>query len=260
MDSYNPFKDIQGKVFDMEHHPISNIYVDMELLQDLRFGTLLSMLTVKDEITYIYSKLKNYNERVDNEISKYFPILNISEEDILKTMADPKEILKICTIAPFTMAYDIFISFLIAIVRHNKIVSNVNHVTLNINIGDINYPMELLNKFRDNLIRLIPSLRIAISKTKRYDVNVQEFITNDAFFLFEMHKLLSEKSQTAIAFIQNGSFFGKQVFAPIYIDSTLHKKVEDYQNILVSTEYGLNIYCEFKYIPMSLVLEENYNG
>ena len=35
MENKNPFKNIQDKVFDMEHRIINNIYVDMELLQDL---------------------------------------------------------------------------------------------------------------------------------------------------------------------------------------------------------------------------------
>lgn len=260
MDLTSRFTEIQDKVFSMEHAPVLNIYADMELLQDLKFGALLTMLSTEDEAKYLYTKLSVYNTRIDNELCKYFPALGIKEEQITERLADTAFAPIICKIAPFTEAYDIFTTFLGTALKHNQVLGDTRPVTLTINISDIVYPKRLLSAMSNNLQTMFPGIAVNFTTDKRYGVDIAEFLHNDTFFLFDVPTLLADSSATSVAFVQNGAFFGKKVFSVPYLDTTLHTEEKDYTNILVSTEYGLNIYCDFKYISPAITVKESDNG
>jgi hypothetical protein len=260
MENKNPFKNIQDKVFDMEHRIINNIYVDMELLQDLKFGALLSFVSVKEELEYIYSKLNDYNNRIDNNICEYFPALKLTEDMLVEAYSDKKRVYKICGISPFTTAYEEFLSYLTAVLRHNKASGGVKEPTISLNISDVDYPDDILNMFIEHFKPVIPRLQFNVTKYKRYTYPTLDFIKHDAFFLYELQSMLSEGSPTSLAFAQNGAFFGKKIFTPTYIDKKLHTNPDDYGKVLVSTEAGLNIYCDFKYIPNFITITGANNG
>ena len=246
---------LQDNMFNEEHGAIDQIYIDMEMFQDFKFGALLTTVSVAEEIKYIYENIKAYNARVDFEICKYFPALNRTEEDISAILKDPNMRYKLAGLSPFTEAYDIFVQLLQVMVQHNKAVSTGKAPVLNINVVDIAYPEDILDIFASNLQKIIPSLAVNVSRYPRYTLPMEEFISNNVFFILEMFNLVKDFSTSSVEFVQHGSFFGKRIFSPCYIDTTLHKDPRDYDKILVSTEYGLGIYCDFKYIPISLMME-----
>jgi len=249
------FNKLQAKMFDSEHGAINKIYVDMELLQDLKFGALLTTITVKEELSYIYSKLAEYSNRTDLNICSYFPALKKKEADISAIISNPDMKYKLAVISPFTTAYDEFIAILMSAIRHNSVVANGAIPSITLNIADMPYPIDVLDAFINNLKRLVPKLAVTVTTYPRYSMSTSTFITHDMFFLLEMHNLVKEFTPIAVEFVQNGSFFGKKLYALPYIDKTLHKDPNDYDKILVSTEYGLGIYCDFKYISSQLVTE-----
>lgn len=252
-------KPLREAMFHEEHGPINFIYADMEMFQDFKFGALLSTVTVAEEIKYIYDNLKEYNSRTDLEICKYFPALNKTEEEIEALLKDEKTAFKIAGISPFTQVYDNFVSLLLASVQHNKTVSSGRAPKVTLNIADIKYPNMILDVFMSNLEELVPSVSFKVWSYKRYDMPIKELVAHDIYFIYEMFNLVKEYSPSAVEFVQNGAFFGKKVFSPCYIDTELHKDPREYDKILVSTEYGLGLYCDFKYTPISLIMEDS-NG
>lgn len=257
MSNQNPFSTIQNQVFDMEHPPINSIYIDMEMFQDFKFGTLLTMLTIPDQLKYIYSRLDKYNDRLNNNIMEYFPALKISEESILERMSDNRFVERISVISPFTSIYDDFIKLLIAAQIHNNTIGNKKSIILNINVSDIKYPKELITRFENVINNMVKDVNISLTNFKRYDMNPNKFIHNDIFFIYEMHKVLEEDSKLTYMFAQDGLFFGKKIFAQPYVDVTLHPDKNTYDQVLVSTEVGLNMYCDFKYISATLAIGDD---
>ena len=69
------FDDVGKSYFENDTKPVTRVYVDLEYMQDLRFGALLYGLSVKQEMDYIHSRLDQYNNRYDREVCKYFPTL-----------------------------------------------------------------------------------------------------------------------------------------------------------------------------------------
>lgn len=260
VDNNNPFQTLQDDVFNLEHKPVTSIYADMELLQDLKFGALLTFVEVEEEMRYIYSQLDQYNNKVNTHMAEYFPVMGITDDDIAERMGDPEHMFKICGIAPFTAAYDDFLAFLFASIRHNKILGKQQVIDVVVNISDIKYPALLFDKFKENISVMAPGVSFRMSNHSRYTQAVLDFTKFDSFFLYEFHKLLSEGSGMAMAFAQNGSFFGKSVFTPPYIDTEMHQDSKEYDKVLVSTEYGLNIYCDFKYTSTAIPTPEVSHG
>ena len=253
--STDSFRKLQETMFHSEHGIINKIYVDMELLQDIKFGALLTTVSVKEEMEYIYSKLKEYSLRTDLEICKYFPALKLKETDISNILASKDKRYKLAVLSPFTEAYDDFIAILAMAGKHNKAIGSTSNIVVTINIHDIDYPRDVLDAFIVNLRKLVPFVTFVVTTYARYDIPYEAFVSNDLFFLLEMQMLVKEFTPISREFIQNGSFFGKKICAPPYIDKTLHKNPDEYAKVLVSTEYGLGIYCDFKYISTGLETE-----
>lgn len=254
MNNQNPFSTIQNQVFDMEHPPINSIYIDMEMFQDFKFGTLLTMLTIPDQLKYIYSRLDKYNDRLNNNIMEYFPALKISEESITNRMRDDKFIERICVTSPFTSVYTSFLKLLISAQIHNGTLGVKKPIVINVNVADIDYPKELIAEFSKTINKIVNNVNIVFTRCKRYDVPVMQFHNNDIFLLYEIHKLVEEGTRLSCDFVQEGLFFGKKIFSLPYIDTSLHSDKSTYEQVLVSTEIGLNLYCDFKYTSAELVI------
>lgn len=63
------FLSAEEMMFKSDCKPIENIYVDLEYLQDLKLGTIINTVTVKEELAYIVHNLDGYNDRYDRDTS-----------------------------------------------------------------------------------------------------------------------------------------------------------------------------------------------
>ena len=82
---------------------VSKIYVDMEILQDLRLGALLQTATVPEEIEYIQSCLPDYNNKLDLKTAEHFPVLNKTDDELDQIIKQNP--IKTALVAPWTKIY-----------------------------------------------------------------------------------------------------------------------------------------------------------
>ena len=231
-----------------EHGPITDIYVDMDYLQDLKIGALLHRVTVQKELEYILHKIPAYNKRFDYECAKYFPALGISERDILNDLKDDNKIDLICFKAPFTSVYYEFVELLRAIINHNKAVSS-KHVGLQIQINVENtlYPTELLSELSLNFKKKFPGITVVFSHDKNYNAELLEYTKKNLLLIYNLEAWLKNED-VAKGFVAEGLFFDKDIISFPYVNPSLIKDIEQYDTALDSTQKQIDIYCDFQYL------------
>lgn len=244
------FEEVGNDYFSKYHGPISEIYLDFEYLQDLKFGAILYGISVPKELEYVQSKLSVYNQRMDFETAKYFPIFNKTEKDLKALLTNIAPMNWIALKAPFTTFYDLLLEGFQIITTHNKSASTkpiIIHLTINVEYEL--YPKELLQFLQYRIQHLFPNIRVEFIYNTRYTLDISEYLKQDLLFLYDIESFVKENTATSRQFVQEGGFFNKRIYARPYINPSFRYKEEDYETILKSTQANLNIYCDFQYIP-----------
>jgi hypothetical protein len=240
--------------FEQESKPVLRAYVDLEAIQDLRFGALLSSITVEPEVKYIHSSLARYNNRFDLCTAKYFPALKKTDEELDKLLHTPILMDKICFIAPFTSIYYHLLEALDMFKQHNsRMLSEELKMTLVINCSDIEYPLELQNHLC-NVISHMLDINVEFQSIPRYRDDVKIYEKYDFMVLYDYGLFVNSHPKS---FVGDGNFVNTRIVAIPYVDPKLGHKPDTYDEVLQSTERGLDIYCDFRFLRSEITLASN---
>lgn len=246
------FLSAEDMIFKSEHKPIKRIYVDLEYMQDLRLGALLSMLKVKEEFGYVNHNLPKYNSRYDRQIGKYFKALKISDADITKRMHDPISCEKICVISPFTSIYYRLFTIVAAARTHLKAIEDhPTDIELVINCADVPYPEILQDRLCSTLAQQL-AVAPRFTRTKRYSLPDNEYLTYDLLLLADYGEFIKQHASTLIG---TGRYTDTRIVAQPYIEDEILSKAEDPEHLLDYTEKSLGVYCEFSYLRSEIWLD-----
>lgn len=100
--------------------PIKAIYIDADFLYDYRLGELLLKVTCDEDYQVILKHLDEYINGTSLKITKYFPELNLTEEDLDLLGKDPVLSKYISVAAPPTKFLMELPSFIMQINTYNK--------------------------------------------------------------------------------------------------------------------------------------------
>ena len=247
------FEEVGKSYFDTETKPVTRVYADLEYLQDLRFGALMYGVTIPEEMNYIHSCLRRYNERYELKTAKYFSALKKTEADIDRLLQSPIDCDRICFLSPWTSVYFQMIEILTALKRHNKhIMEEVQKIHLVINVADVHYPVEL-QKYLIQALEQQLDITVEIIEQSRYTASLDEYLSYQILFLYDYGRFINTFPS---AFVGEGKFFDTRLIAMPYIEEGLGHKPDDYENVLSSTERGLDIYCDFAFLRSTIVLDK----
>lgn len=239
------FDDVGKSYFDAENKPVTRVYVDLEYIQDLRFGALLYDVSVKEEMKYIHSKLDTYNNRYDRAVAKYFPVLKKSDAELDKLLHTPIVCDKICFLAPWTSVFFHLIEMITAFKQHNKrMMDTAPKMTIVINVADVNYPIELKAYLEQTLSKQW-DVNVVVQQMNRYTDDLSEYLKYDCMLLYDYGLFVNTFPS---AFVGEGKFTDTKIVAQPYIEDGLGHKPEDYDFVLKSTEKGMDIYCDFFFL------------
>lgn len=247
------FEEVNNNYFQTENKPVTRVYADLEYLQDLRFGALMYGVTIPEEMKYINSCIKRYNNRYNLKTAKYFGALKKSEEDITKLLNTPIDRDRICFLAPWTSVYYQLSSVLLALQKHNhQILEQDQKIKLFINVSDVVYPIELQKYLIQSLEQQL-GIEVEIIQQERYTADVQEYLSYEMLFLYDYGKFINT---FPAAFVGEGKFSDTRIIAMPYIEEGLGHKPEDYEHILDSTERGLDVYCDFVFLRSQILTDK----
>ena len=240
-----------------ENGPITEIYVDLEYLQDLRFGALLHTVSVKKEMEYINFKLPEYNQRLDYNCASYFPALGKTEEDLDNLLMNRDEIDLICFKAPFTSMYYEFTNMLVMITHHNHAVSSKRKsISIHVNVNNKLYPNELLKEFKAVLQERFTDITVNFTKEKPYTCPLSDYTEKQLLYIYNIEEFLKQDSATAKAFVADGKFFDKKIISFPYVNRSVIKNPEDDYLALRSTRAQLDVYCDFQYVRSTIPINK----
>ena len=248
------FDDVGKAYFNAEARPVTRVYIDLEYIQDLRFGALLYGVTVDAEMKYIHSRIKQYNNRYTLGTAEYFPVLKKTDKELDTLLHTPVVLDKICFLSPWTSVYFNFIELLVAIKQHNKrLLDSPPPITVVLNVSDVKYPTELVQYLSQTFSRQW-DVRVEVQQLTRYVGDVSEYLEYQLMFLYDYGLFVNTFSS---AFVGEGKFSNTRIIAQPYIDMSLGHKPEDYEYVLTSTEKGMDIYCDFSFLRSNITLDSD---
>ena len=221
----------------------------MEILQDLRIGALLQTVTVQEEIEYIQSCIPEYNQRLDLETAKYFPVLNKTDEELDEIIK--KEPVKVAITAPWTKIYNNF-QIVLRCLRESTIKRDKNPTPLMIvvNTGLVPYPLPLFDKFARLVKYTYPNVTIKSSAYPRYEADEDLYLSTDMFFLYDYEKFLN--SPFIMKMMDSPVYKTRTLYTTPYVNKTLGLDPNEYLKGLISTGATLNLFFDFFYMPTGI--------
>ena len=244
------FDEVGKSYFENDTKPVTRVYVDLEYIQDLRFGALLYGITVEQEMKYIHNRLDVYNNRYDRKICKYFPVLKKTEEDLNKLLSDPIAKDKICFLAPWTSVFFNLITLIMTYKHHNmRFLDVAPRMTVVINVADVDYPIEL-RQYIETTLSEQWDINVEVQQLPRYEGELSEYLQYDLLMLYDYGQFVNTFPS---AFVGEGKFSDIRIIAQPYIEEGLGHKEDDYEYVLTSTEKGMDIYCDFSFLRSNIV-------
>ena len=238
----NPDKEFlaaEDMIFKSEHKPIQRIYIDLEYMQDLRFGAMLNMLKVKEELSYIIHNIGKYNSRYDRGLCKYFKALKIDEDRIDRVLHRQLAVDKVCVTSPFTSIYYYLYKIVVAASNHIKAMEeHPKAIEIVINCSALSGQLGVIARF---------------TQTKRYSLSSNEYLSYDLLMLVDYGEFVKQHAQTLIG---SGKFSDIRVVAQPYIEDEILTKIDDPEYTLAYTEKSLGVYCEFSYLRSNILIDK----
>ena len=228
---------------------ISTIYVDMEILQDLRIGALLQTVTVPEEIEYIQEQIPEYNRRLDLETAKHFPVLKKTDEELDQIIKDNP--LKTAIVSPWTKIYNNFMIVLGSLYMKTKSRdTKPAPLLVVINTEAAPYPIQLFDKLAKMIQLTYPGAVVKSSAYKRYEADADLYLGTDMYFLYDHEKFFNSKFISSI--MQKPSSKTKVIYTTPYVNPKVGLDPSEYAKGLASTGATLNLFFDFFYMPAGI--------
>lgn len=235
-------KNLYDAFFNAALKPIRSIYVDMELLQDLKMGAMLTFITLQEELEYIQHRIPIYNDRLDDECAKYFPLLEITEEQIIERMRDLKHMDTICTIAPFSSAYQALVKLLEGSAKHNDMTTTHLPIRIVVNVADLTYPEILKRQFANALNVYLKNVEVTFVAEKRYENNI--YTECDVLMLYDIATFAGPNTDTANLLFSSGKFIDCKIFTTKRIGPGINIPEDKRQLAFDTTSAWINMFCD----------------
>lgn len=241
--------------------PINNVYVELDALWDYKIGALTGMIDTEAEYQYILHRIQQYNTGNDKRISKMFPVLDISDDDVLEFLKDPEHSNYLCSRSPITSLYTEFPLWLEEIFRHNRRESPNSDVNLYLNCRYFRYP----KPYQQQLVKLIQDAFPYTTVTFLHG-NVafagEEFIKKMQFFILsDLQEFLPEGSTTG-KLMEANKMFDVYVKCIRSISPTVLDRPDcpAQDSLIESTAAFFNMMCNFEYVNANVITESKHNG
>lgn len=231
---------------------VSKIYVDMEILQDLRLGALLQTATVPEEIEYIQSCIPEYNNRLDLKTAEHFPVLNKTDDELDQIIkANP---IKTALVSPWTKIYYNF-QIVLGYLHDNTRIKDTkpSQLLIVINTETVPYPLPLFDKLAKLIKKTYPEATIKASSYKRYDGEEDLYLSSDMFFLYDHEKFLNTPFVTKM--MNSPKYKTRTIYTTPVVNTSLGLDESEYLKGLMSTGATLNLFFDFFYMPTGINLE-----
>lgn len=236
-----------------EAPPLNNIFIDFDCFQDFNLGTILSMIDTQVEFDYIQSKLPEYCGRYDNKIAKYFPALDITEEQVKEKQQDENEQRYIAALSPMTEFFYQFAYESSELVQRRQPYSFSKDLGIYLLFKRIPPDVVLQKKWKIWAQDLFEQCSVYFVFGNIQDRGNEFYGTMDYVVVEDIEKLITIPSVDK-AMMVNGDYIDKQIRAPYIVNEDLiDPETTDYGELITNTEKILRAVSDFQFISRKLV-------
>jgi hypothetical protein len=245
---------LRDDYFKAVNKPISSVYLDLEMISDLRLGALISTFTVPKQMEYLYSRMPEYNARYDLKTAKYFPVLGKTDEeldDIIRNQPD-----KVARLAPWTVVLQKFAASLSVLEMNNRNINPDLPLSVTVNCQEIEYPKDLQEVFIQQLKGGLQNLEVTFTHHKRYEESPAYYLGFDLFFLYDYAAYLRDE-RLAESFTSRYTYMDKIMYVLPLVDEETKLDKSEYMKALRSTKNHLDLFTDFYYMTGGIPIDTN---
>ena len=247
------------RYFELTSGPIYTLYADMEYLQDFRFGAMIALLHKRGMkeaevcLNYIREKLPDYNNRLDYDTVKYFPMLKLQESDldeIIKT--NP---LGVAYISPFTSVWNILLDTIRAVGFHNdKVSEKTIQFEVILNLTTSPWHQDLKARIRHTVyVAGDPNACVHFRETPRYTEGYDFYRAANFLFLHDVESFINVDPVLRTKICDEMKFENNQIIARPHVNPDCHIAPENEKMSLDLTSEMLNKIMDFEWLPAVIV-------
>ena len=245
----------------------NNIYLDLAYIQDYYLGMLLAILQSPEEYKYVYDQIPEYNERIQNGCAKYFPDLNVTEEQLFDFVKDPQYTVNLLRTAPITSGYSTLKEVWLSLMDHNQLIGEPNiKYNVFVNIYPMTFSSKVHSKDALDKIRTIIKDRIKYfnSNCKVYvvdfptkDISLKMFKDMHAFLIMDLQSLLEDKKKEEWLLVK-GKMEHTLFLCPRRHEHQLEFETQqDIDDMFHNGEVTMKLVCDFHYDDPIILLEKD---
>lgn len=253
----NVLQQFSKKMFQNEHPPVKHIYVDLEAFVDFYLGAIMLMIKTNVEYQYVVSRLEAYAKYPYRDITKVFPSLKFSMEDIEKLISDEKIAPLILNSPTKSLFYD-WVEMAAEWSQKNKVQDNNIIPIVHVNCRTMKLTDAVKQKwtmyFQDTVLNCnVRFYHNAYSDFTVEFVNQMDvMVIDDCEAFFDNPKLKDD--------IEAGNYIGKEVYGFRYLGKDISIAEDELEQTFDQTEAALCLFFGFRYLDKRVLMTQQKKG
>lgn len=256
------FKDVCEKLSQDMMKPFTvqkeNIYIDSDLLFDYRLGAVLARVNGESDYNHVVQNIPAYLKAPTLECAKFFPQLNLTEEDLDDVIANPEYFMFLNAAAPATK----LIADLEPIIRLfntiNESREGTNPIRITVNQRQIKFCKLVKANLLKTIHKIDPKVVVEFTEYKSwFEVPTSLIESQDFICVYNMIEFLKEGTNSQKLMAAVPPRLSKTNIATLLQSDVANPTVDHFHNLRVMLEVMCHQFC---FRPKTLLNEELING
>ena len=187
-------KKANEKEFEDMNTPIKRVYIDIEFLQDFRLGALIKLISTDVEYQYILEKLPLYSVSHGEPITRFFPDLGFTEEQVKEYMEDKSHWEDLAMDSPFYENVESICVFISEYTKHNVRVGYTKPIDIYIGCTDLLYCVKARRRLAVILMDFLDMVNLVFIPTSLYEFEEVAIEDYDVYMVASANKLINNEA------------------------------------------------------------------
>lgn len=261
-DAISEFRSVCNKMSEEIIKPFTaqkeHIYVDADLIYDYRLGALLALIRSEEDFNYVWENLDAYATAPSLTVTKFFPKLGITEEDLDKVIKNPEYFNFLTAAAPPSQFMEDVESVIRVFNTLNESREVKNPVKFHINQRQIKIHPHYKRGIIETIHNIDKSIIVDFTEYPTWFDVPETFLEQQDFIcVYDLKEFLTEGTTSQKLLSAVPSKLMKSNILTLLQSDKDFPKVEDFVNLKVLME----VMCDkFTFIPKTIRKEGIVNG
>lgn len=241
--------------------PLLHLYVDMSTMFDYKLSSILGMIRSQKEYDYIRSRLETYQLYKGREITKIFPALKFTEDDITNFMLETKNHKYLSAGSLITNVSNLVPAQIAMFDAINKQSPMYNKEPINVYFVNEFFPIEDSSRRHmiGSLRSLFPNINCYFFHKKIHTESLELLKLVDHFLLDDIKSFCTDHSNTYNMFLKDRKLLGKSIYATYQLEEEDPFINDNNKEKFKKTEEFFSLFCFFMFFDRQLItLKEDF--